>query len=70
MIHFNDPPAGKEPHPRATTSDQAADELSPEQLQAIMRALDDVLVEARSLRARMGGQTLGEAVRANAARDE
>jgi hypothetical protein len=70
MIHFNDPPAGEEPHPCATTSGQATEELSVEQLQAIMRALDEVLAEARSLRARIGGQTLGEAVRANAARDE
>jgi hypothetical protein len=35
-----------------------------------MRAFDEVLADARNLRARLDGQTLGEAVRANAARDE
>jgi hypothetical protein len=69
MIHFNDPPAGEEPHPRPATSDQPPDELSIEQLQAIMRSLDEVLAEARSLRARIDGQMLAEGVSVNAARD-
>lgn len=70
MIRFNDPPAGEEPHARPTTSDQPPEELSIERLQAIMRSLDEVLAEARNLRARIGGQTLGEAVSANAVKDE
>jgi hypothetical protein len=67
MIHFNDSPAGEEPHFRPTTGDQPPDELSPERLQAIMRALDEVLAEARSLRARIDGQM---GVSLNAARSE
>jgi hypothetical protein len=68
MIHFNDPPAGEEPHP--AISAPPPDALSVEQLQAIMRALDEVLAESRSLRARIDGPTLGEAVSANAARNQ
>ena len=67
MIHFSDPPAGAESHSRPTTSEQPPDELLPEQLQAITRALDEVLAEARSLRARIDGH-MGASV--NAARDE
>jgi hypothetical protein len=66
FIHFTDPPAGEEPHPRPAISAPPPDELSVERLQAIMRALDEVLAEARSLRARIDGQTLGT-VSANAA---
>jgi len=65
MIHFSDPPAGAAPHPRRTTSEP--DELPPEQLQATIRALDEVLAEARSLRARIDGD-IGVSV--NAPRDE
>ena len=67
MIHFSDPPAGAEPHQRPRTSEQPPDELSPEQLQATIRALDEVLAEARGLRARIDGH-MGVSV--NAARDE
>lgn len=69
MIHFNDPQDGEETHVVPTPCDQPRGELSEEQLQAIMRALDEVLAQARSLRARID-ETPVKRVSVNAAGDE
>ena len=49
MIHFTNPPAGDEPHPRTTDRDELLGDLTPAQVEAIMRSLNEALTDAHHL---------------------
>jgi hypothetical protein len=51
MIHVTHPPADDTPYPRTTSRDQLLGDLTPAQVEAIMRSLDQALTNAHRLRA-------------------